>query len=196
MGRVQLLIDALNRYEELPEGLRAEVRSACGWPLDREAVLASGERVSDTWFVQGQSFEEVERLWERRVWLQGRESMRQALLLDFSHGQRRYEQGFVTGSCFKAPLAFFPGQRPLRALLADAPQALAETGHARMSFRLPLGMQPSSRWRMHWQAIRGCNVCRLAWRTAFPPCVKEPGWSAIGTIGRFRSRSLRATRGS
>jgi hypothetical protein len=128
MGRMQLLIDALGRFQELPENLRAEVRAACGWPLDREAVLAQGERLADTWFVQGQSFEEVDRLWERRVWLQGRESRRQALLLDFSHGQRRYEQGFVTGAWFKATLAFFPGQHPLRALLADAPQA-AEPGH-------------------------------------------------------------------
>jgi SWIM zinc finger len=125
MGRLHLLVDALQRSETLPAGLRAEVRSTCGWPLESSEVLASGERVTDTWLIQGQSFEQNDRLWERRVWLRGRESARQALLLDFSHGQRRFEQGFVTGSCCEAALAFFPAGYPLRALIVDGPQNVA-----------------------------------------------------------------------
>lgn len=124
MGRLQLLSEALQRFDSLPPPLQHEVRSAAGWPLEKEEVLATGERVEDTWLVQGVSHEENERLWERRVWLRGVQTQRQALLLDFSHGQRRYEQTFVSGSFIKAALVFFPAAFPLRALLPEAPQTV------------------------------------------------------------------------
>ncbi len=123
MGRMQLLVDAMQRLESLPEGLRQDVRSFAGWPSDKEDVLAAGAVVDDTWLVQGVSYDENEKLWERRVWLCGEQSQRQALLLDFSHGQRRYDHGFVPGMVIKTKLAFFPSERPLRALLVDAPLA-------------------------------------------------------------------------
>lgn len=122
MGRLQLLSEALQRFSHLDEALQQEVRSAAGWPLEKEEVLNRGEKVEDHWRVQGISHEENDRLWERRVWLRGEKSARQALLLDFSHGQRRYEQNFVTGMTVKATLAFFPGTSALRAWLADVPQ--------------------------------------------------------------------------
>lgn len=124
MGRLQLLGEALQRFGTLAPPLQQEVRSAAGWPLEKEEALRDGERVEDVWQVQGISHEENERLWERRVWLRGVQSQRQALLLDFSHGQRRYEQGFVTGTFVKAAVVFFPAAFPLRALLAEAPQTV------------------------------------------------------------------------
>lgn len=124
MGRLQLLSEALQRFALLPTPLQHEVRSAAGWPLEKEEVLATGERVEDTWQVQGISHEENDRLWERRVWLRGVQTQRQALLLDFSHGQRRYEQTYVSGSFIKAALVFFPSAFPLRALLPEAAQTV------------------------------------------------------------------------
>ncbi|MFN0130539.1 MAG: hypothetical protein ACKV19_28085, partial [Verrucomicrobiales bacterium] len=76
--------------------------------------------------VLGISHDENEKLWERRVWLRGAASGRNALLLDFSHGGRRFDQGFVPGTVVKATLCFFPSASPLRALWVDDPQSFAE----------------------------------------------------------------------
>lgn len=123
MGRIQLLTEATQRLDSLPELFRHDVRSGAGWSMDKEDVLAANDRVTDVWLVLGISHDENEKLWERRVWLRGSESGRDALLLDFSHGGRRFEQVFVPGTSVKATLSFFPSSSPLRALIIEPPSA-------------------------------------------------------------------------
>lgn len=127
MGRLQLLIEAFARLDTLAPTVQADVRSALGVTTERELVLAVGERLSDTWLVQGQACDEEERLWVRRVWLRGLRSGRWALLLDYAHGGRRFEQAWVTGSLLATTVVFFPGNAPLRALVEGdvTPQAAA-----------------------------------------------------------------------
>ena len=127
MGRIQLLTEAMQRLESLPELLRHDVRSSAGWAMDKEDVLAANDRVMDVWQVLGISHDENEKLWERRVWLRGAASGRNALLLDFSHGGRRFDQVFVPGTSVKATLCFFPSASPLRALWVDEPQGEQRT---------------------------------------------------------------------
>lgn len=130
MGRIQLLVEAMQRLDSLPELFRHDVKSGAGWAMDKEDVLAANDRVTDVWHVLGISHDENEKLWERRVWLHGIASGRHALLLDFSHGGRRFDQVFVPGTVVKATLCFFPSAAPLRALIVDAPaedQATAAT---------------------------------------------------------------------
>ncbi|HTF82927.1 MAG TPA: hypothetical protein VL987_00005, partial [Cellvibrio sp.] len=100
---------------------QADLRTALGLSLDKDAVLASGETLSDTWLVLGQSVDEEDRLWVRRAWLQGQASGRRALLLDFSHGTRRFDLNLLTGSSLKMTLAFYPSAAPVRALVVDTP---------------------------------------------------------------------------
>lgn len=126
LGKLRLLIESFRRIESLPPGPRMDVRAALGLTQDREAVLAGGERLADDWLVLGQGVDEEDRLWARRVWLQGRQSGRQALLLDYAHGARRFEPAYVTGACLKATLVFYPGNSPLRALVLDDAQPLSE----------------------------------------------------------------------
>lgn len=121
MGRMQLLTEAMQRLDSLPEALRHDVRSSAGWAADKDEVVAANDRVEDVWQVLGVSYDENEKLWERHVWLRGFQSARQALLLDFSHGGRRFEHVFVPGMKVKVALAFFPSASPLRALLLNAP---------------------------------------------------------------------------
>lgn len=113
MGRLQLLTEAMQRMDALPELLRHDVRSSAGWAMDKEDVLAANDRVLDAWHVLGISHDENEKLWERRVWLRGVASGRNALLLDFSHGGRRFDQALVPGTVVKATLCFFPSASPV-----------------------------------------------------------------------------------
>ena len=84
-------------------------------------MLTTGERLSDLWLVLGVGYAEENRLWRRRVWLRGQNSGRTALLLDFSHGGKHFEQSFVVGSLADMTLAFYPGAAPLRAIATGDP---------------------------------------------------------------------------
>lgn len=120
-GQLQLLIDGVRRLHELPESTQADLYSILGVATDKETLLNQGEKISDAWLVLGQHVFEQDRLWVRRVWLRARISGRFALLLDFSHGTRNFEQVFLTGSWINADLIFYPGNSSLRAMLVDKP---------------------------------------------------------------------------
>lgn len=122
LGRLQLIADAVPRRESLSPATLADLRTALGWPQDRDALLAEGERVGDHWLVLGQCTDERDgRLVERHVWLQGRASGRRALLLDYAHGGRGFETGWISGSERPAVLCFYPGHASQRALVAELP---------------------------------------------------------------------------
>ncbi len=122
-GRMQLLIDAFRRLDALPLPEGADVRAALGLVPDKEEVLAEGERAEGRWLVLGVGYDEEDRLWRRRVWLYNLESARPALLLDFSHREKRFEHSYVPGSVVRLALAFYPGASPLRAVALEAPAA-------------------------------------------------------------------------
>lgn len=126
MGQLGLLIEAFRRLDALPPPVQADVRTALGMPVERDEVLASGERLTDDWCVLGHSVDEENRLWVRRVWLQGIVSDRHAMLLDYAHGAPRFEQAYLPAASLRMTLAFFPGNSPLRAVVVDGPQLLAE----------------------------------------------------------------------
>ena len=123
LGRMSLIMEGLRRFSRLPAPLQGDLRVVLGWAMEKEEVLANAQRLSDDWCVSGQVFTERERLWERRTWLVGRNAGRQALLLDFMHGQRSFAVPLAVGTCFRAELAFYPSAYPLRALLANPPES-------------------------------------------------------------------------
>src|SRR5262249_40146899 len=124
MARLQLLIDAYRRIEQLPAPFAAEVRTQVGWTQAQEALLErAGSR--DRWHVLGHRQTEDERLRTRHTWLQGLDSPRFALILDFAVGNEPLPAGFRIGQVFDGELVFFDGAPLLRALvkqrLASAP---------------------------------------------------------------------------
>lgn len=120
LGRLQLLIEAYAQRDQLPEALQTDLLTTLGISPGKDQVIATGEQVKDTWLVIGQAFDEEERLWVRRVWLESSAGKR-ALLIDFSHGTRQFEQGYLTGSSYLITLVFYPGSVPMRALVIDTP---------------------------------------------------------------------------
>lgn len=121
-GQLQLLLDGFQRLEQLPETVQQDIRATLGQGADREAVLAAADLCADDWLVLAVEHSEEDRLTARRVWLQGRQHQRMALLLDYAHSQRPFEQSYMAGACFQATLAFYPGNAYHRALLATGVQ--------------------------------------------------------------------------
>ncbi len=127
---LRLLTTAHRRREELPEPLRATVRSHVGFTVRQEEVL-DGERVRDEWFVAGIHDIEQDRLITRRAWLRGRRTRRSALVLSFAAPGRALDASLVAGATLDATLAFYPGAQPLRAVVAErhgSPVTLAPDG--------------------------------------------------------------------
>jgi hypothetical protein len=128
LGLLQLLNEGIQRRDRLPPARLADVRAALGWPLEKEDVLAEGERITDRWCVLGQVASGLdERIGERRTWLLGRRSGRHALLLDYALQGKAFEGQWDNDASYDATLAFYPGSTPLRALVAEGPTPVTAT---------------------------------------------------------------------
>jgi len=120
LGSLQLIVEAVRRRRQLSPARLADLRIALGWSLDREDVSAEGESVADHWQVLGQfAYAPDDRLTERRVWLRGRDTGRDALLLDFAYQGRPWDHLWITGAAYPATLVFYPGSVPLRAQVGE-----------------------------------------------------------------------------
>lgn len=118
LGRLHLLVEAVQRRETIPPKLQCDLRVALGWPVTTDQAVKTGDRFDGVWHVVGQMEEErAGRMIERRVWLQSADTGRYALVQDFMPGGRGFEMAWITGTAFKATLVFYPGTLPLRALL-------------------------------------------------------------------------------
>lgn len=117
IGRLYALTEAYSRLDSLPEGLRYDVRTALGFALKQEDVLAAQPSVPDQWQVVGQATASVDRVLERRTWLYGTTSGRYALLLDFAHPSRPFSITYLVGYTFHADLVYYPSAYPQRALI-------------------------------------------------------------------------------
>ena len=124
MGEIQLLLDAFRQREALTPEEQADLRTALGVTMDKSDV-ADQPAIEDDWLILGQHVEEDGKLWRRRVWLYGKSCQRTALLLEFSHGAKRFEQSYVTGQAVRMSLAFYPGAAPVRALPLTTPVPVA-----------------------------------------------------------------------
>jgi hypothetical protein len=112
-----LLVRGYRRLDELPAGLAESIRSRVGFPVATADVLA-GPRVRDEWAVLGVRDEADERLAVRRAWLRS-PGGRPALVLSFAAAGQLLPVDLVPGTVIDASLCFYPGARPLRALVAD-----------------------------------------------------------------------------
>ena len=110
--------DQLSRLDvESPE-LAASVRAHVGYPVAKDSVLAR-PGVADTWSVLGHRDTLLDSLQQRSVWLAGATTGRLAVVLSFAGPGQSLETGLVDATCFEATLHFYPGARPLRALVGE-----------------------------------------------------------------------------
>jgi hypothetical protein len=119
LGLVALASHAFGRIDDLDAPLRADLRQLVGFSLDKEDVIAAGDRVEDDWVVVGQIVSEDERFRSQRTWLRGVRSSRYALVLQFAPGTAPFEETLAPGATISATLAFWPGAFPQRALIQD-----------------------------------------------------------------------------
>jgi hypothetical protein len=138
--------------------VQADVRALVGWTVGQDEVLA-GEHVRDRWAVLGRVVEEDERLRVQRVWLQGLDEGRAALVLSFAAGGQPLDASLAVGTVVDAELAFYPSAAPLRALVAEqhgAPSRLEEFPGSSIAEAL---------------AARAEALARQPWLSRLPVCL-------------------------
>lgn len=144
LGRLYLLIEGFKRFDTLSAGAQADVRMVLGWPLRQEDV-PSDEGIFDQWLVLGRHEAKLEsRLRTQRIWLRGRDSGRDALILEFAFGDLPFETYLWPGSVIEADLVFFPSGYPLRAFIQTQHGAVS-TGHAIAGITIQKGIAAYSR---------------------------------------------------
>lgn len=115
LSQLILLLEAYRRIDSLPEETQADVRSALGWTMREEEILAQSG-VQDRWVIVGQRVTEEDRLRVQRTWLIGCGSGRPALVLRFAAANQPLDLTFLPGVAMEGECAFWPGSCPLRAL--------------------------------------------------------------------------------
>jgi hypothetical protein len=127
LGRWWSAVQAWQRWDDLDERTRADLRTYVGWAQATEDVRA-GETVTDAWLVLGAHRTDDGRLLQQRTWLRGEATGHVVQLLDFAAGGAPLPMAHLAGSVLEATLALYPGSRPRRALVVGEPTVRAEQG--------------------------------------------------------------------
>ena len=166
LGLIQLLVSATLRQDELPPTVQADVRTALGWPIEKEEIVGNPQQqapaITDQWLVMGQTTQEVDsRLTERRIWLYGQNTHQYALLLDFAYKGQGLDWSWNNQFCYDAALAYYPSQSPLRALVIEQKAQAQENNwpviSAKESIDLAAAMFAATPWLVRVPVLL-CNV--------------------------------------
>lgn len=129
LARLQLLVRAIERFDELPELTRADVESVLGVSITADD-LQPLPSVNDCWQVISLEMDFEDRLRVQRAWLYGESSQRTALVLQFAHGTTAFETTLPAGTQWNGELVFFPGNGPRAALRSIATEVEPLTAFA------------------------------------------------------------------
>ncbi|MHB1008554.1 MAG: SWIM zinc finger family protein [Propionibacteriaceae bacterium] len=193
-GLLHLLCRAWTRTD-LPDALRATVRSHIGFTVPKETVLATPP-VADTWAVVGMRDSDEEQVSTRRVWLYGTTTSRYALVLFFAQRGMPLDGSLVPGSGIEADLHFYPGGPALRALVGDTRDVIQRVrfttpnqgvGGATAAWRRALAEDP-------WLGSYPCLVRGRARLTPSPGLVDDDG-GAVRLVGGSTPSLLALTGG-
>ncbi|HEY9638015.1 MAG TPA: SWIM zinc finger family protein [Coleofasciculaceae cyanobacterium] len=82
-----------------------------------EAQELARRLVADRWSILGQRVEEQDNLRSQRTWLQGQDTGKAALVLNYAYGNQPLDTSLMPGTVIEAELGFFESAYPLRALI-------------------------------------------------------------------------------
>ncbi len=168
VAKAGLLLQALERYDQLPPLVQDDVRQLLGWPQSQKDLLQNpaAERVRDQWKVLCcLQLPQDDGMVAYRQWLHGAKTQRFALLLSFVH--KSQPGGFAmlpVGATLPATLAFFPSNLPQRAVLAEqgAPEmGVAHPIHAHADWNTEHAEHAERLRALPWADQMPCAVANL-----------------------------------
>jgi hypothetical protein len=119
LGRIELLIEAYRRIDDLDPLLQHDIQTQIGRRLTKDEVATTGEHVTDEWVMLGEVIEQDEQLRVQRTWFCGLRTGRTALILQFVVGQATTFPWVANLNHMQTmELHFWPSAWPRRALIA------------------------------------------------------------------------------
>jgi hypothetical protein len=128
LGRIQLLLQAWRRIEQLQPPLQAEIRQLLGWNVSQEELTQRTDGIPDRWCVVGQTLSEDRQLRVQRSWLLGRQTRRWALIVQFAPGSQPFTEVLPVGMERPGTIVYYPGVSQQRARLVPAEGGLTDIG--------------------------------------------------------------------
>ncbi len=115
LGRLYLLTQGFQNFEKLPDDLKLQLQLVAGLTIRKKDLLLQ-EGLLDDWLVLGNwQGVNVDQAAYRKVWMQGKENQRTAMLLEYDYRGAGFEGKYPVGKPIKAALVFYPGAWPFRA---------------------------------------------------------------------------------
>lgn len=151
LAKLWMLVEGFRKLDHLPEKMADDLRIAIGWTYKKEDIVQAPQPdiVSDRWLALQKKESREDDLDVTRTWLQGIDSGRFALIIDYVHPSAPYENPFRSGQIGHARLAFYPAAWPQRALLLE----WVRNERAQTNFPSPLP---------HWPAAQAVWSAALA----------------------------------
>ncbi len=189
LSLLHLLAGASSMIDDLPPDLADIVRVRVGQSVPTEQVLA-GPPVRDAWQVIGIRDSYEERLTVRRVWLIGRETGREALVLSFAAPGQSLPADLIGGTEIDADLCFYPGIRALVAATDGVSLLRPEGRTVAESLRRLTGALAEDPWLEAWpMLLHGSVVPGEPWHIVDPDGEALPLDPRCGDQWRFLAAS-------
>lgn len=118
MSHLYLLLHSFKRFDALSPAKRADLRTAVGWH-HHSNESTNGTVVEDDWVVLGECEETIVKrtLRQRRTWLRGINSGKDALLVQFAAEADPFGFSFKAGDVGHGELVYRPSDTPLEAFV-------------------------------------------------------------------------------
>lgn len=112
-AEISFLLNLWQRFDSLPEGLKLNLIYQSG-PNITKRHLDKFRGFSDVFVVLGRSFQQVEQLLQRTVYVFGLQRKEYFMLLDFSFNRQPFPQNFSVGQVYKGEVVRYPFPGSLR----------------------------------------------------------------------------------
>jgi hypothetical protein len=126
LGRIQLLLHAWRRIDQLQPDLQAEIRQLLGWNVSQEELAQRTDGIADQWCVVGQTLSDDRQLRVQRSWLLGRHTGRWALIVQFAAGPQPFAEVLPVGIERAGTIVYYPGVSRQRARLVPTEEGIAD----------------------------------------------------------------------
>jgi hypothetical protein len=112
IGRLYLLIEGYERFDELPPDAQADLRAAVGWfpSIPQSACHLTNDR----WHILARDIRQQKKQKTQRIWLWGEETNQPALLEKAIYGKEPINTDLLPGMVLDADLVYYPSRTPLR----------------------------------------------------------------------------------
>ena len=139
LGELYWWVESFKKREKLSADLQEELFRHFGKTVKKADVIAQNQETVDHWLVVGKKEAiDIEGRNFRKVWLQGQNTHKTALFLDFTFGNMSYERQYTVGDLLRGPIVFYSTTYSQRAVPIELTSASLYT-HFKLNYYNAIG---------------------------------------------------------